>query len=324
MRTAFACQSEPACVRLESLDDIERAMRNPNTRVWVDLEAPDPEEVFAVGQLFGLADSALEDCLHGEQRPRIDEFETYIFLVLYGMLGAEEDDAYAPRKLAIFVGQDFLITVHRQPVRITNTIRDRYEAHGLPLLNRGVDNLLFHIIDGLVDNLLRVTDSYEDRVETAEDLALEPEPDDGLPLLLSDLRRDLLELRHVAAAQRTLIEPVAAGAYDYINEQLASRFAHVRDHLIQVVESVDRHRELLNSIRDLHEAATSHRLNRVVNMLTIYATVLLPASLVASIYGMNVKLWPGMESRGGFAIVLLIMSVCVIGSVAIFRRLKWL
>ena len=128
-------------------------------------------------------------------------------------------------------------------------------------------------------------------MEDLEDRSHEPVPDDSLLADVSQLRRDLLELRRVAATQMEIIEPVSDGEFDYISETLGRRFAHVRDHLLKVIEHVDSLRELMHGARDNYHAALAHRTNAIMRTLTVFASVFLPLSLATGIYGMNLPLW---------------------------------
>jgi magnesium transporter len=292
--------------------------------VWIDFEDPSDADLHDLGEAFQLDKAALEDCLYGEQRPRIDEYENYIFLVLYGMVGPEERDVINPRKLAAFCGARFLITAHREALRTIRTIRGRCERHALQLLSRSADFLLYTLIDGMVDNYLRVAEEHEMHIEALEEASLAEPIDDSILTKTVTSRRELIDLRQLAVSQRDLLAPIAKGEFDYISESLEQRFSHVHDHLTTVIEQIDGLRERLNGVRENYHAALADRTNAIIKTLTLFATVLLPLSVVTGIYGMNLWLWPSPESPIGFWGVLGAMFVLAAALLFYFRRRYWL
>ena len=178
--------------------------------------------------------------------------------------------------------------------------------------------------DAMVDNYQVAADRYEDQLEELEDRSLEPDVSDSILTELQPVRRQMLELRRLAASQRELITPIASGECDYISDNLEQRFSHVRDHLTKVVETIDAQRELLSGVRDNYESRLSQRMNQTVKTLTIFASVLLPLSLIAGIYGMNVPLWPHTDHPLFFWCLLGVMLLLALSMVRLFRRRKWL
>ena len=324
MLTGFARFPDSGVRELSSYEGLAEALATEETKVWADLEEPAPEELQSLGHLIGADEAALEDCLLGEQRPRIDEYEDHIFMVLYGVIGPEPAVRFEPCKLALFCGRRFLITVHRKPLRTIGTLRERCQRHPDLALANGIDALAHQIIDLMVDNFVDMADHYETRLEELEEQSLSPEVDESILEGVSDLRRELLELRRVAASQRELLTPLATGEYDYISEDLGQRFNHVRDHLIKVVELIDALRERLAGVRDNYHMALTDRTNDVMRTLTVFAAVLLPLSVIASIYGMNLPVWPSPESPLSFWVVVCAMAALGGGFLWYFKRRGWI
>ena len=324
MFTAFARLPDNTVRRLESVETLADVWETHDTVVWVDLEEPTEGEVRALDRIIRVDEAALEDCLHGEQRPRIDEYDDYVFVVLYGAVAPEPSSGFDPRKLAIFCGKQFLITVHREPVRTIGAIRQRCDRHPERTLADGVDVLLYQLIDMMVDNFVDLADMYESRLEKLEEKSLARSVDESVLEDLLDLRRDLLELRRVAASQRELLSPLADGELDYVSEKLARRFSHVRDHLIKAVELIDAQRERLAGVRDNYHTALAVRSNDIMKTLTVFAVVLLPLSVIAGIYGMNLPVWPPEENPLSFWGVVGVMVAMGGGLMLYFKRRGWL
>ena len=324
MFTAFARLSDNTVKQLESVEILADMWGNGQTVVWIDLEEPTEDELRALDQVIRVDEAALEDCLSGEQRPRIDEYDEYVFIVLYGASGPERDPQFEPRKLAVFCGKRFLITVHRESVRTIKTIRERCNRHPAKVLANGVDVLLYQIIDLMIDNFVDLSDRYESRLEDLEERSLVPDVDEDILGDVLTLRREMLELRRVAASQRELLTPLADGEFDYVSDKLGQRFRHVRDHLIKAVELIDAQLERLTGVRDHYHTALASRTNDVMKTLTVFAVVLLPLSVVAGIYGMNLPVWPSPEHPSSFWIVLAAMAALGGGFLLYFKRRGWL
>ncbi len=327
MISGFARLSDGTVERIESVDDLAAAWAKEDAVVWVDYLQPTEPDLRALKDVLGLDEASLEDCLYGEQRPRIDEFDTYIFLVLYGLVGLEDPDEFDPRKLAIFFGSRFLITVHQEPLRTIHTILERSNRGAGSTrggLSKGVDHLLHMIIDGMVDKYVFIADKYEAQLETLEDASLDPLADEQVLVDSAGLRRELLQLRSLAVSQRELLTPIVKSEYDYISESLEQQFKHVRDHLTQVIDLVDTLREQLHGIRDNYHTAVANRTNAIMKTLTIFATILLPLTFIAGVYGMNLPLWPPPDHPLSFWAVMGVMLVLGVSLLLYFRRKHWL
>ena len=324
MFAAYVRHADGTTETLDSVAALAQQWSDKETAIWIDLEQPSDDEVRAVDAVMNLEAEAWEDCLHGEQRARVDEYEGYLFLVLYGLAGPGQQSDLRPRKLAAFCGDRFLITVHSEPLRTIEHLRERCRQNSAHLLQHGVDHLLYYVMDSMVDNYLGVAEAYENRLEELEERSEDSADDDSLLADVSQLRRDLLGLRRLAASQMELIGPISEGEYDYVSETLGRQFAHVRDHLLKVIEHVDSLRELMNVIRDNYHAALANRTNAVMRMLTIFASVLLPLTLIAGIFGMNLPLWPRPDHPATFWGVMCAMGAIAGGLLWYFRQKRWL
>lgn len=308
---------------IASVEEFAAAQARDGALVWVDLDGPTEEQLYGLGTLANLHPESLEDCLSGEQRPRIDELADQIFIVFYGLFSPEGNEV-APRKLAAFCGPRFLITVHREALRTVRAVLERCRKNPVSMLGSGIDTVLYHIIDGMVDKYLIVMDTYEKQIEELEESSLDPDADQEVLVTAASLRRELLDVRSLAVSQREMLMPVAKGEYTYISESLELRFSHVCDHLTQVVEAVDALREQLHGVRDYYHTGLANRTNAAMKMLTLVATLMLPPTLIAGIYGMNLPLWPQQENPLSFWGILAAMLATSVGLIAYFRKKNWL
>ena len=309
---------------VQSLDAVCAALAEPLGECWVDLEPPCEPELRELAARLSLADSAVEDCLSGEQLPRVDEFDNNLFLVLYGAFGVLQDQEFEPRKLAVFCGARYLITVHGEPLRSVTTLRERAMRHPEQILKNGVDSLLCTIVDLMADNYIHTAAKYQDEIEVLEEDALVPPFENDVLAEVPRLRRELLEIRQVAGALRDLMIPLAAGEYDYIAEQLGTKFSQVRDHMTTAMNELDAMRDRLRSVVESYHISVATQTNEIMRTLTIFATILLPMSLVAGIFGMNVPLGAAGDHLGSIWIILGGMAAFAGALLWMFKRRGWL
>ncbi|HNQ23471.1 MAG TPA: magnesium/cobalt transporter CorA [Phycisphaerae bacterium] len=324
MMTGFARRADGAVAKLSSVEEAVASAAELEGVTWIDVEDPTDSELQRVGEAFHLEPTTLEDALSGQQRPRIDEFEQYIVVIYYGLFGPAETDEVGPRKLTAFLGTNWLITVHGVPLRVVRDLHHRCTLRGDSLLGQGAAFLLYGLIDAIGDNLLHLVDQYEDRIEALEERSLGSDVDETVLSSTLPVRRELLELRQLAVSQREVVGQLARDPFDSIPDALEPRFAHVLDHLTKVVEQIDGLRERLNGVRDNYHTALTQRINAVIKTLTIFASVLLPLSLITGIYGMNLPVWPPGEHPASFWGVLAVMLVVAVVLLTYFRRKRWL
>jgi magnesium transporter len=324
MYTAYVWYPDDRTEVQESIDATRAAWQAPETRLWIDVQGPTEEQLILLGAFLGLHVDAIEDCLFGEQRPRIDEYEDHLFLVFYGVLGTDKETLFSPRKLAVFVGDRFVLTVHREALRTLDTLRARPPRQLGQMLKRGAGFLLFTMVDGVVENYLLLAEQYEGNVEELEEAALAPSPGTSFLSSVSALRREILEVRRLVFALRELVLPLAKGEYGYLNESLEDRFRHVVDHIVQALEMLDAVRELLHGVQANYHAAVTTQTNQVMKTLTIFASIMLPLTFIVGVYGMNVPIWPDPETPFVFWGIVGSLGALSLGMLGVFRYLKWL
>jgi len=322
MISGYVLADDGSVQHLGSLDELAEAWQSKPKCLWADVAATDTAVLDRLGELFDLDAEALEDCRIGEQRPRTDDFDEHLFVLVYGILGPEDPPRFSPRKLGIFFGDRFILTVHALSFRTLTRIHKRLERKPAATLRRGADFLLYSILDGLVDNYLVCTEAVEDQLDELDRQSLTMDADVSLLAQLSEQRETVLDMRRMIAAQRELVAAFAHGEYDEISDRLQGRFQHVRDHLTQAYELIEAQREIVHGIRDNYFAVLSERTNRFMRTLTLFATFMLPLTFIAGLYGMNVWLWPDTSSPYTTLFVLGIMAAVVAMMIIYFRRKK--
>ena len=324
MLTAFVRRAGGETEILDSMEKLPEVWNQEKVQLWIDVAEPNEAEAELLKSLVHADPGTWEDCHVGDPRSRVDEHEHFLFLLLYGVLGTGSDLEMAPRKLAIFCGAHFLITVHPQPLSSISTLTHRYRRQTSVILKEGIPALLHNLLDLITINYETVVDGLNDRLEDLEDVSLQRTFPKHFLAQLFPLRRQIIELRRLASAQRELLMPMANGESDFVSPKLSRRFRQVRDQLTKVLERTEGLREILQGIRDNYHAAMSARTNEQMKRLTLVATILLPLSLIAGIYGMNLDTWPSERHPFGFLAVIGIMAALAVVLLWFFRRRDWL
>jgi magnesium transporter len=308
----------------ESLIEAARVLRETGTQLWVDLEAPDEWTLMLLGEAFSFHPLAIEDCIHGEQRSRIDPYEGHIFMVIYGPVLSAEHSFVGSRELAIFCSPQYLVTIHHQEMPSIQTIKARCCRDPENVLGRGMDHLLHTVVDGVIDHYQPLLDRMETEVVHMEEAALS-EPEADLLERISMLKTELVQVRRYLIPLRESIGQLARGEYGFIGKNIRPYFRDVLDHLVRTTEMIDLYRELVLGARDVYMSSLSQRTNETMKTLTIFATMMLPLTLITGIYGMNFeRLWPPSDNPFGFWIVIGLMTVLSTMLLFFFRRWRWL
>ena len=291
--------------------------------VWVDVSAVDEEALNEIGRAFGLHPLALEDCLHFPQRPKIDEYSGFWFVVWVTPL-REDGDSIQMAELDIFLGSDYVVSVHRDPMRAI----DQTLAEGPSVFSRGTAALFHELVDRLVDTAMPLVDSIADRLEDIEDAMLSEElrPDvrqAGVRRLYA-VRRELVLVHRVVGPERDVLRALVR-AHDLVDEETYRYLQDVGDHLARVEDSIETAREVAAAVMDIHLSVQSNRMNEIMKQLTAVATIFMPLTLISGIYGMNVLkgMWPPVLATWSFAAIVASMLLIALGMSLYFRRKNW-
>jgi magnesium transporter len=298
---------------------VAQAWAEKKAVVWIDVEAASRVELDALGAAFHLMAENIEDCLEGEQRPRIDEFDDSLFLIAYAMIGPDDPARYDPRKVCFFLGERYLITVHEKTVRALQPIKRHCEMHIRQTLERGVDYLLYTIVDAMADNFLLCAEYYEEQLDALEERSLSSEIDPQVLDELAVLRWELIAFRRKMMSMREAIVPFARGIYSHFSPGIEARFRHVVDHITVGLELSEGLREIMQGIRDNYHAHLAERTNALMRTLTLFASIMMPLTLIAGFYGMNVVLWPNTDLPSTTWLIFGGMIALAVGMYVYFR-----
>jgi magnesium transporter len=287
---------------------------------WVDLRAPDEATLGRLGETFGLHKLALEDCLHLDQRPKLEDYPGHHFVVMHGFSCDKGDVAEITlHEVHAFLGADFLVTVHDLEHGAIEWVAKRVETDPAGTLGRGTDFVLYLIADGLVDSHFPLFDQFDDEIDKLEERAFQKPTTASLQRAF-EVKRSLVMLRRVLSPQRDVVGTLARGNLPHVNDKTRVYFRDVYDHLQRLYEHIDTARDLLGNAMDAWLSVVANRTNDITKQLTIFAAIFLPMSFVVGFFGQNFDVLgkpPFMWVMFGS------LAVIPLGMVWWFRHREW-
>jgi len=291
--------------------------------LWIDVQEPTAENLVFLRDRFGLHPLAVEECDHTGVRPKIEQFENHLYLVIHGINHNEGEDQLNTVEFKIFLWKDHLITVHDKPSRSIRATQERLQRDARMLVRGGVDDVLHQILDAVVDHYFPILEAMEAQVADMEGRIFRDPSNDLLEEMLN-LQRRILTLHRLIHPQLDLLGALASGRYAEIGAGDVAYFRDVYDHLNRINDRVHVAREMLASSMQCYLSQVSNRMNSVMKSLAVLATVSVPATLITSLWGMNLDHLPGKAAPQTFGLALLISLVTSGALVFCFKRLRWL
>ena len=292
---------------------------------WVNVEKPTANDIEYLAQtyMFNLFD--LEDCMSRIERPKIDEYENYLFVVLHFPVFNVQARVTTSSQVSIFIGANFLVTVHSGELKplekLFNDCQQNERARE-ENMGRSSGYLLYRALDRLVDYCFPIMNRVIANVEEAEDRLFTDRARDSVRDI-SILRRDIMAFRRILNPQPSIVKSLEERDYPFLREDLDVYFGDIGDHLGKIIETLDEYKEVVEGLNASSDSLFSHRTTQIMKMLTILATMLLPFVLVSSIYGMNIDL-PFQNSPYAFVITMAVM-LCISGAMLLyFRSKRWI
>ncbi len=307
-----------------SIHEIEDACRSDRGRLWVDIDSRVDAEWALLTERFRFHPLAVEDTRSPDCRVKVEEYPGYLFIVVRGIHFVEETpDPYDidTHNLYLFLGPHFLVSVHAGPFTSVTTVAERILA-GADTLDRGLDHLAYVLVDTLVDLYFPLLDRIDEFIEELEHEIF----DSGGEQMgrIFDLKRTLAALRRHLAPMREAMAAVANRPVHALRPETQIYFRDVYDHVVRQLEAVETYRELLSTALETQLAIISNRMNEIIKALSVVATVVLPPTLIASVYGMNFEWMPWLHDPNGFWIALTGMVLVTTGLLLYLRRRGWL
>ncbi|MEX1024881.1 MAG: magnesium/cobalt transporter CorA [Planctomycetota bacterium] len=300
----------------------------PGKVTWLDVRAlGDGAFIERLGERFGLHPLAVADALNVGQRPKIEAYEDFYYIVVR-MLELAEDERLRVEQVSLFLGPGWVISVQERPGDCLDGLRARLRKGRKQLRSSNADYLAVQIIDAIVDGYFPVLESYGEWLEEIETRILE-QPDQAVLSEVYDVKRDLMTLRRAAWPMRDMLSSFLQEESELLNDASQPYLRDTADHVIQIVDVTETYRELAGSFIDIYLSSISQRTNEVMRVLTVSATIFIPLTFLAGVYGMNFDTSkPGNMPELGWSYAYpVFLGVCVLtagGLLFLFRRLGWL
>lgn len=291
---------------------------------WINMDGlHEVDMVEKIGERFGVHPLVLEDIVHTGQRPKMEEFEDYIFIVARMLSYDEEEKQFESEQFSLILGPNYVVTFQERVGDVFEPVRARLRKGKGRIRKMGSDYLAYALMDAVVDNYFVVLEKLNEKVEfVEEETVTNPSPE--LLQAIYELKRDLIFLRKSVWPLRELVGGLERGESDFIEEKTTVFLRDVYDHTIQVTETIDTLRDMVSGMMDIYLSAVSNRMNEVMKILTIIATIFIPMTFIAGIYGMNFKHMPELETRWGYPMFWVVVIAVGVVMLLYFKRKKWL
>ncbi|WP_139956816.1 magnesium/cobalt transporter CorA [Flavicella sediminum] len=296
----------------------------PDQVTWVNLYGLNHvDEIEKLCSHYKIHPLVMEDIINTKQRPKNDDYEGYLFTVLK-MLYFDKDGQLKIENVSMVLGANYLLTFQEDEGDVFEHIRERLLLNKGRIRGQGSDYLQYALMDAIIDNYFSLIETMGEKIEVLEDLLFENNSESNIISEIQALKREILKIRRAVFPLREVISKIEKSDSPLIHEKTQLYLRDLYDHIIHVSESVDIYREMIWGIMDMYMSTISNRMNEVMKVLTIIATIFIPLTFIAGIYGMNFKYIPELEHENGYFILWGVMLVVFAGMVYYFKRKKWL
>ncbi len=323
--TITAIEYGKETVREASLTDLTECFpcHAADTVTWIDVDLVHQVELVArLGECFSLHPLLLEDILNTDQRPKMEEFGDNLFIVVRALSCNGDQFALETEQISLVLGPNYVISFQEKDSSIFGTVRDQLRSGKGRIVRSGADYLAYTLLDTIVDNYFIVLERLGERIEILEDDLV----NNSVPSTLQELhrlKRDLIFLRRSVWPLREVLSGLQREGTPLVSEATQMFLRDVYDHTIHAIDTLETFRDMLSGMLDIYLTSTSNRLNEVMKVLTVIATIFIPLTFIVGVYGMNFRYMPELAWRWGYPLVLLLM-VGVSGlMVYYFKRKKW-
>ena len=300
------------------------AFKDQLTVTWINLEGlHEVGAIESIGEQFGLHPLVMEDILNTEQRPKIEDFGDYLYIVLKMFSLDTGQEKVQSEQISLILTRKFVLSFQEGLEEDAfDPLRERIRTDKGRIRKMGADYLAYSVIDAIVDNYFVILEKLGEKVEELqEELVVRPDP--HILANLHRLKSDMIILRKAVWPLREVISNLERGESLLIQSSTKLFLRDVYDHTIQVIDSIETFRDMLSGMLDIYLSSLSYRMNEIMKVLTIIATLFIPLTFIVGIYGMNFKYMPELDWRWGYLVVWMVMIVVGVGLLLYFRNKKW-
>jgi magnesium transporter len=294
------------------------------TVTWINIDGLHEVDIIEkLGNHFGLHPLLLEDILNTEQRPKLEESENYVFIVLKMIFSVDDEEETQAEQVSLILGPNWVISFQERQGDVFNSVRDRIRKSKGRIRRVGADYLAYALLDAIVDGYFSVLENIGEKIEdTEQQLTTNPSPQ--TLQLIRKLKNEMIFLRKSIWPLRELISGLLRLETSLVQQSTVVYIRDVYDHTIQVIDTIESYRDMISGMLDIYLSSISNKMNEVMKVLTIFASIFIPLTFFAGIYGMNFENMPELKWQWGYFGLLGFMAIIVIILVIYFKRKKWL
>jgi magnesium transporter len=298
-------------------------LRDTSTVSWIDVDGVhDADQVQRLCERFGIHPLVVEDIVHTVQRPKVEDHGGYVYIVVR-MLLRDQAGELRSEQVSLLLGPHWVLSFQEEPGDVFDPVRNRIRTGNGRVRKSGPDYLAYALLDAVVDHYFAVFEPYGERIESVEQ-QLSRNPDPELLEAIHQVKRELIGVRRAVWPLREALSSLIRAESGLIHKQTSVFLRDVYDHTVQVIDTVEAFRDTVSGLLDLYLSSVSNRMNEVMKVLTIIATIFIPLTFLAGIYGMNFRFMPELGWRWGYFGALGLMAVVVVVMVIYFKRKRWL
>ena len=294
------------------------------TVTWVNVDGVhDVDIVEKIGGHFGIHPLVQEDIVHTGQRPKMEDFDDYLFVVIKMLFYDEEKEEVTAEQVSLIIGDRYVISFQEREGDVFEPVRERLRSRKGRIIKLGADYLAYALIDTIVDNYFSILEKTGDRIESLEEeLITDPGPE--TLAVMQRMKREMIFLRKSIWPLREVISGLERDESPIMQESTHIFLRDVYDHTIQVIDTVEALRDMIGGMLDIYLSSVSNRMNEVMKVLTIIATIFIPLTFIAGVYGMNFENMPELKVPWAYPAVWSVMGVVGVLMVLYFKRKRWL
>jgi magnesium transporter len=299
--------------------------KDTDSVTWINVEGIHRSEILEkLGECYGLHSLVLEDIMATDQRPKMEDFGDYMFIVLKMIKYNAENGGLEIEQVSLILGKNFVLSFQEgKEGDVFDPLRERLRTGKGRIRKMGADYLVYAMMDSIIDNYFVVIENLGEEIEVIEEkLVTEPVPDTLRSI--HKLKRDMIYLRKSVWPLREVIGSLERGESPLVTKSTGIYLRDVYDHTIQVIDTVETFRDMLSGMLDIYLSSVSNRLNAVMKVLTVIATIFMPLTFIVGLYGMNFKYMPELEWHWGYPAVIGVMVIIAAWMLVMFKRKKWL
>ena len=311
--------NEQTCTRP---GDLQALILRP-TVTWINADGiHDIWMVQAIGDAVGIHPLTLEDIANTRQRPKIEDYSDYLYVAIR-MLSPDSDGEFQSEQVSLVLGRGYIVSFQEQPGDAFERIRERLRAGAGRLRNEGADYLFYALLDAIVDGYFSVIEVFGERIEAVEEEVV-ADPDRETLQAIYALKRSLVALRRSVWPLRDVVAELERGESPLIREPTLVYLRDIYDHTIEVAETVETYRDTMSGTLDVYLSSQSSKMNEIMKVLTVIATIFIPLTFIAGLYGMNFAYMPELRHPWGYPAALTSMAVVAGVMLLYFRKKRWI